>query len=302
MTGVSGFVGRALLARLAPRRVADGKGLRPERVFGLSRNVTAVSEPNVRLVNGGLERPESYREQLAESDAVLHVAALTGKARPADYDRVNVEGTRTLLAAAREAGVKRFFYVSTIAATYPESDHYPYARSKAQAEELVRASGLEWSILRPTIVVGRRSPAWQNLVSMARLPVIPFFGNGKARVQPILVDDLADAIGAWVTGDEFLGQALDVGGPEVLEFEQLVRRIRKSLGLGDARVLHLPAKLMIRVLALVEPVLLPVLPVSAGQLYPFVYDSVAAANPLSERLAAGMRDVDGILAELAARG
>ena len=302
MTGVSGFVGRALLARFAPRRVDDGKGPRPERLFGLSRNVTAVSETNVTLVNGGLERPDSYRAQLSECDAVLHVAALTGKARPAEYERVNVEGTRTLIEAAKAAGVRRFFYVSTIAATYPETTHYAYAQSKARAEDLVRESGLEWSILRPTIVVGKRSPAWQNFVSLARLPLIPFFGDGHTRVQPILVADLADAIGAWVGTDEFLGQTLEVGGPEVLEFEQLVRRIRTSLGLGNARVLHLPAKLMIRALALVEPALLPVLPVSAGQLYPFVYDSTAADNALTERLAPGMRDIDGILAELAVRG
>ena len=302
VTGVSGLVGRALLARLAPRRVDDGKGARPERVLGLSRNVSAVSESNVTLLKGNLLDAGSYREHLAGADAIVHLAALTGKARQAEYERVNVDGTRLLLDAAREAGVKRFFYVSTIATTYPEHDSYPYARSKAAAEKLVRESGLEWSILRPTIVLGKRAPAWQSMVSMAGLPVIPFFGPGTTRVQPVLVGDLADAIGSWCASDEFLGQALDVGGPEVLTFEELIRRIRESRGGGRGRVLHLPAGLVKGCLNLAEPLLLPVLPLTAGQLYPFIYDSIAAPNALTERLAGGMRDVDGILRELGARG
>ena len=302
VTGVSGLVGRALLSRLAPRRVDDGRGRRPERVIGLSRNVSAVSESNVTLLKGDLLDVAAYSPRLAEADAVVHVAALTGKARAADYERVNVEGTRALIEAARQAGVRRFFYVSTIAATYPEHDHYPYASSKARAEQLVRDSGLEWSILRPTIVLGRRAPAWQSMLSMAGLPVIPFFGDGTTRVQPILAADLANAIGTWCATDEFIGQELDVGGPEVLTFEELVRRIRVSIGRGRGRVLHLPARLVQRCLALVEPALLPVLPLTAGQLYPFIYDSTAAPNALTERLSESMRDVDGILAELGARG
>jgi len=302
VTGASGLVGRALIARLAPRRVPDGKGERPDRVFGLSRNVTAASASNLRMVQGDLSRPQAWREQLAAADAVVHLAALTGKARPAELERVNVEGTRTLVEAATAAGVRRFFHVSTIAATYPETDRYPYAQSKVRAEEVVRSSGLEWSILRPTIVLGKRAPAWNSMRTLAGLPVVPCFGDGTARVQPVLAGDLADAIATWSATDEFVGQELDVGGPEVLTFEDLLRRVRAALGRGRGPLVHLPARLAIHALSLVEPALLPVLPLSAGQLYPFVYDSTAAPNALTERLGPGMRDVDGMLAELGARG
>jgi len=298
ITGISGFVGRALLERLAPRRVPDGKGRRPERILGLSRNVTAVSQSNVELVRGDLARPESWASKLEGVDTVVHMAAATGKV-PADvHERVNVGGTHELIEAARRGGVRRFLFVSTIAATYPELDHYPYARSKARAEELVRACGMEWSILRPTVVLGRRSPAWHNFARLARLPVMPVFGSGEARIQPVAVEDLAHAIAEWVDDEELLGCEVDLGGPDVLTTGDFLARVRTAVKGRSGPALHLPARGLIRLLAPLEGLLLPLLPLAAGQLYAFVYDGVAAPNPLMARLAGGMRGVDQMIAEL----
>jgi NADH dehydrogenase len=299
VTGISGLVGRALLERLAPRRVPDGKGERPERILGLSRNVTAVSEKNVELVRGDLGDPAAWENRLAGVDAVVHVAASTGKVREDEHMRVNVEGTRKLIEAAKRAGVPRFLFVSTIAATFSELRHYPYGRSKVRAEELVRESGLEWSILRPTIVLGKRAPAWHGLVGLAKLPIMPVFGSGAARIQPVIVEDLADAIAEWIADDSLLGMDVDLGGPDTLTFEDLLRRVRKVVKGSDGPVMHLPAGLMIKVLAALEGPLLPVLPLSAGQIYAFVHDGVGEPNPLTERLAPGMKRIDDVIAELA---
>ncbi len=289
VTGISGLVGRALLERLGPRRA---------RILGLCRNVTAAPGTNVELVPGDLTDPSAWEARLAGVDTVVHVAASTGKVRAAEHERVNVGGTRLLLEAARRAGVRRFLFVSTIAATYPELEHYPYGRSKLRAEELVRGSGLEWSILRPTIVLGKDAPAWHGLVGLARLPVLPIFGAGRVRVQPVVVEDLADAIAEWIADDTLLGRDLDLGGPDVLSFEDLLRRVRLALKGSEGPVVHLPARAMIRVLAALEGPLLPVLPLSAGQLYAFVHDGAAAANPLAERMAPGMKSIDDVIAEL----
>jgi len=299
VTGISGLVGRALLERLAPRRVPDGKSRRPGRILGLSRNVTAVAGKHVELVRGDLTKPAAWEAKLEGVDTVVHLAASTGKVRAAEHERVNVEGTRLLIEAAKRAGVGRFLFVSTIAATFPELEHYAYGRSKLRAEQLVRESGLEWSILRPTIVLGKRAPAWHGLVGLAKLPVLPIFGSGDARVQPVEVRDLAHAIAEWIADESLLGQELDLGGPDALTFEDLLRRVRRRLKGSEGPVMHLPAKLMIKVLAALEGPLLPVLPLSAGQIYAFVHDGVAAPNPLAERLAPGMRGIDDVIAELA---
>ena len=303
-TGVSGFVGRALLARLAPRRVPDGKGARPERILGLSRNVTTVPAPNVELVRGDLLEPGPWRERLGEADVVLHAAAATGKLRAAEYERHNVEGTRNLIEAARSAGVKHFRYVSTIATRYPELKRYPYARSKLAAEELVRASGLDWSIVRPTIVLGKRSALWDSLRSLAGMPVIPIFGSGRVRVQPLLADDLANVLADWIFDETLTGGAYDVGGPETLGFEELLQRIRAATSgaaggrAAPGKTVHLPLKALMGTLGALEGPLLPVLPMTAGQLYAFAYDSAAEPHALLERHRQGMRDVAGMLEEL----
>ena len=298
-TGISGFVGRALLARLAPRRVPDGKGARPARILGLSRNVTTVPAANVELVRGDLLKPERWEPKLAEAGVVLHMAAATGKLRPDEYQRVNVEGTRVVIEACRRAGVRRLRYVSTIAARYPELDRYPYGRSKRDAEELVRGSGLDWSIVRPTIVLGRRSALWDALRSLASAPVVPVFGAGRVRVQPILVDDLCDALADWIYDESLEGQELELGGPEVLTMEQLLMRIRAAVRPGAApRAVHLPLRPLMSVLRALEGPLLPLLPLTAGQLYAFAHDSTAAPNALLERHRGGMRDIAAMLAEL----
>jgi NADH dehydrogenase len=298
-TGISGLVGRALLARLAPRRVPDGKGARPARILGLSRNVTTVPAANVELVRGDLLKPQGWESKLAEAGVVLHMAAATGKLRPDEYQRVNVEGTRAVIEACKRAGVRRLCYVSTIAVRYPELDRYPYGRSKRDAEELVRGSGLDWSIVRPTIVLGRRSALWDALRSLASAAVVPVFGAGRVRVQPILVDDLGNALADWIFDESLEGQELELGGPEVLTMEELLIRIRAVVRPGAApRAVHLPLRPLMAVLRALEGPLLPLLPLTAGQLYAFAHDSTAAPNVLLERHRGGMRDVAAMLAEL----
>lgn len=298
-TGVSGFIGRALLARLAPRRVPDGKGERPTRVIGLSRNVTAMSIPNVELVRGDLLAPDAWAKHLAGVGVVLHAAAATGKLRPEEYERVNVEGTRALIEACRSAGVRHLRYVSSIAAGYPDLERYPYGRSKRAAEELVRQSGLSWSILRPTIVLGRRSALWESLRGLASLPLIPVFGTGAVRVQPIHVDDLCDVLADWTFDESLAGGTFDAGGPDALSMEDLLQRIKQAVQGRRGAVLHVPLAPLMGGLRLLEGPLFALLPLSSGQLYAFAHDSTAAPNALLARHQGAMRGIDALLAELA---
>src|SRR5262249_52225695 len=146
------------------------------------------------FVVGDLCDAETYRLSLEGVDTVIHLAALTGKAVPSDYERTNVAGTKSLLWACKEAGVGRFVHASTIATSYPDQRYYPYAQSKARAEALVRVSGIPHIIIRPTVVIGSGSPIWRTLSSIAKLPVVPLPNGGRAQLQPIEVDDLVTGI------------------------------------------------------------------------------------------------------------
>lgn len=294
-------MGRALLARLA--REPD------VRVVALARAIPAgAPDPDpdpdngdperLRWVRGDLEQPAAWAGELAGAEAVLHLAATTGKARGEVYERVNVQGTRALLEAARAAGVERFLLVSTIAATYPDLRHYPYARSKAAAEELVRAGDRAWTIARPTIVLGPDAPAWRNLSGLASKPLVPVFGDGRTPIQPVWVDDVAGALARVALDGRFRGEAFDLGGPDALSFEDFLRRAHRALRGGEARVLHLPVRAAIAVLARVEGPLLPVLPVTAGQLTAFVADGSVRAAPPAEIAGELRTGVDRMLALL----
>src|SRR5882672_471847 len=173
LTGATGFLGRHVR-----RQLERGEGL-------------AVAELS-RARGADLLVPASYERELAGADIVLHLAAATGRAAPADHFRVNVEGTRILLEQSRRHGARRFVFVSSIAAKFPDIRRYPYARAKLEAEALVAGGGIEYSIIRPTIIAGPGAPVLAGLRRLAMLPIVPVFGTGRVRVQPIFVDDLAD--------------------------------------------------------------------------------------------------------------
>jgi uncharacterized protein YbjT (DUF2867 family) len=293
ITGASGFIGRRLCYRLA------GKGA--PRLLCLSRNLAASPERNATWINGSLLEPQRWTEALRGVDAVVHLAAQTGKGAPEEFERTNVEGTRALIDACRAVSVRRLCFVSTIAVRYSDLHATPYARSKLAAEELVRASGLEWTIVRPTIVLGPRSKAGERLAALARLPLIPAFGGARARVQPVHVDDLALALARWFDQPAFDGVVHEIGGPEVLELRELLARIRVEILGTRGRLLSLPGKGLIELLWSLEGALRPVLPMTAAQMHVFVYDGVAQDGPLAQNVRAELTPLETMLRDLAGK-
>lgn len=267
VTGAAGFVGSVVCRRL------EQAG---HRVVGLQRQATG--EPG--RLQGDLLEPATYEGVLRGADALVHLAAVTGKAPPREYTRVNVEGTEALLAAAKRAGVPRVLFCSTVAVKFPDTRRYFYAQSKSEAEAVVAHSGLQSTVVRPTIVAGQGSPVVSKLASLAALPVVPAFGGAKARVQPILVDDLADFVTAIIEGDRFRGETLELGGPDVLTLRDLLDRLHRQIRGGPARFVPLPLETVVPLLRAAEPLLYAALPMTVGQLATFRFDGVAAPNDL----------------------
>ncbi len=290
LTGGSGFIGTALRAQLAD----TGQVL-----AGVLRN-PARADAGPGFVAGDLLAPDSYRDALAGADTVVHLAALTGKA-PADVHRkVNAEGTRALIEASRQAGVRHFLHVSSIAAGYADKRHYPYAESKAEAEQLVRDSGIPFTILRPTVVLGPDSPIWATLKKVASLPVIPLPQDRQpVTMQPVLVDDVARAIAIVLEEGRFDGETLEIGGADPETFAHFLREVRRALKGKPAPVMTIPLGLPRALLAAIEPVARPVLPVTAGQLALFANDSTAAPSWLMDRLRPTMPNLSMLLGQLA---
>jgi NADH dehydrogenase len=292
VTGATGFVGRHLLPRLDPSNY--------RRITCLTRSGQIPPELSLasgrwEFVTGSLLDADTYARALAGSDAVIHLAAATGKARPDEHFRVNAEGTRVLLDASRKAGVSRFLHVSSIAVTFPDTGHYPYARSKQLGEAAVSRSGLRYAIVRPTIILGEDAPAWGLLSKLARAPVTIIPGDGQVRIQPIYIDDLVDCLASILDDDRFRDETFELGGPEPIPIGTFLARAHALYHRREPRVVHLPLAPLLGLLGLLERPFSRLLPVSVGQFASFRYDGTIRPNPLFQRHAPRMKTIDEML-------
>lgn len=287
LTGATGFIGGHLLDRLVR--------CRRNRITCLTRRPRVASDGRdgrVTWITGDLRKPDTYADALDGTDVVMHLAAATGAASAEALRDVNVAGTQALLAAARDAEAGTIVYVSSIAVTGHDIADYPYAQSKLAAEEAVRECGLDYVIVRPTIVLGEAAPNWRALGALARLPVVPVIGRGTAQVQPVDVIDVAKGLELLVTHPLESGSIVDLGGPEVLSFSDFLARIRAACGRSGFPHLSIPVAPVRMVLKTIERILGARAPVGPGQVAPFVNDGVAQPNPVFERLRPDMLPLD----------
>jgi NADH dehydrogenase len=158
------------------------------------------------------------------------------------YMAVDGEGTERLVSAAKAAGVRRFVYLSG-AGTRP-GQTAPWFLAKLRAEKAIRESGIPYTIFRPSWVYGPEDRSLNKFVTFARmLPFIPVIGNGRTEVQPVFVADLAEAVAMSVTMEKAAGNVYEIGGPQALTMDEIIRTMLRSMG-KRRPLLHSPAGLM----------------------------------------------------------
>lgn len=216
VTGGTGFVGGHLL------RMAAEAGY---EVRALTRGWRPPEE-HVQWVEGALDRPESLRKLVSEADAVIHVAGLINGSRAA-FEAVNVAGTASLVDAARDAGVRRFVHVSSLAAREPDLSDYGW--SKAKSERIVAASGLDWTIVRPPAVYGPGDRETLELFRMASRGFIAL--PPKGRFSLIHVGDLCRLILALLVEPDALAETYepDDGRANGWEHRQFAQALGEAL-------------------------------------------------------------------------
>ena len=255
VTGGTGFVGPAIVRRL----VDDGHTARVlEHTAGSSAGL-----PSQEAVEGSMTDAASLRRAVEGEDAVVHlVALLTG--RPEEFRRVMEEGTRELVAAAREAGVQRFVLMSALGTSEETKDLVPYYHAKWQMEQDVKASGLEHVIFRPSFVFAREGGALGQFKRIARLaPVTPIVGPGTQRIQPIWIDDVAAYFAEGLVQPEAANRTFELGGPDTVTWNEFWSRLKRAQGARRPSV-HLPFGLMRLQASVLEK--LPNPPVTRDQL------------------------------------
>jgi nucleoside-diphosphate-sugar epimerase len=230
-----GRLGRPLLAELHRRGITGAV---------LHRSASASLPHGWRSVRADVTLPESLAGVCTDCDQVLHLAAVTHSNRRERYAEVNALGTRNLVAEARRAGVQRFTLVSTRAI---DPAGGAYSRSKIQAEEIVRDSGLAWNILRPAEVYGMNDGTGGEGISMLiercrQGRWVPVAGDGSPRLAPVYLDDVVDGMCRAVTAPGHGGVHM-LAGPEEMTYLQLIRRLAAYFHTRP-RTIGVPARLL----------------------------------------------------------
>jgi NADH dehydrogenase len=278
VTGASGFVG----SYVVPELVGAG-----HHVVALVRDQRATATVTARLDAdqargvtfrvGDVVTGSGLQEALAGVDAVVHLVAI-----PRDRDggksllRVNLGGTRMLLDAAATAKVRRFVHLGAMGVTDDPDLHY--ATSKVRAEKAVRDSGLDSTILKPSLLWGPRDGFFNIVADLVRTSpvVVPVPGSGNARFQPLAVADLAICVRMALEDPRTIGRSLELGGPRYWTYREITREVLSGMR-KSRRIVPMPVPVIGVVAGAAELVRLP-FPVATDQLRQLKLDNVGALD------------------------
>ena len=251
--GGSGFVGRHLVARLV---AAGHRVVVPTRRREAAKHLLVL--PTVDVLEENINDPQALARVLAGADTVVNLVAILNEAGRSTFTGVHVDLVRSVVGACHVAKVPRLLHMSALGAD--PAGPSQYLKTKAGGEAVVMASGLRWTIFRPSIIFGREDAFLNLFAQLSRsLPVIALAAP-NARFQPIYVEDVAHCIVQSVTDDLTVQTRYDLCGPKVYTMRQLVAyagevsgAVRPIVPLGpglsklQATLLeHLPGKLMSR--------------------------------------------------------
>lgn len=227
LVGGTGFLGRYIIPQLA----SSGYGLRV-----ISRNpanaihLKTSGEPGqVVLTYGNLSRPESLREQIKGSHAVINMVGILFEGRGQTFSALHAQGAEQLAKMAKMAGVKRFIHISALGVDKAATSKY--ARTKITGEKAVTAAFPGATILRPGVIFGPEDYFYNRFAAMAQyMPFLPLIGGGEMRFQPVYVRDVAQAVQAVLERDSSKGRIYELGGPEVFTLRQILQYVMRVTG------------------------------------------------------------------------
>jgi uncharacterized protein YbjT (DUF2867 family) len=277
LTGSTGYVGGFVLREL----INAG-----HRVRCLVRKIPSQSENvnNVSYVEGDVAQADSLANKLKGCDAVVHLVAIIKENKRAGitFEKVNYLGTKNLVHAATEQSVRKFIHMSALGAD--AADPIPYMRTKGIAQELVRNSGLNFTIFRPSFIYGPGDAVFSMLAKMIRISpfgIIPVFGSGLYRHQPVSVDNVAQGMVRALDCAAAFRKIYDVGGPEPLTYRGQLECIGRVIG----KTVHpMPLPMWFSRMLVAGMGLLPFSPINSHQLAMLIRDNTCDPVPFVKDL------------------
>ena len=236
ITGATGFVGRNLI-----------ESLPKENIRCLVRDSSKsdfLKEHSIQLVYGDLTDKKSLDSALKNIDTVMHLAAYVRGNDSSLFYKINVDGTKNLIDACKKNKVKRIIALSSMAVTRKYLDDY--GKSKKQAEELIRNSDLDYTILRPSMIYGKDSNSTKHLVSYIKMIplIIPIVGNGNFNIQPVYINDVTSIIIKCLDNKTSIKKTYDLLGETRINFNYFIDFVSSHLNIKKIK-LHIPVSLVL---------------------------------------------------------
>jgi nucleoside-diphosphate-sugar epimerase len=260
VTGGSGFVGQAVIEALLARGYSVN-ALTNHRKIDLGGD-------RVEPIPGGLFDQAAIQKGMAGCAAVIHLVGIImeKKSKGVTFSRIHYEGARSIVDAAKASGIKRYVHMSALG-TRPDAKSN-YHKTKFLGEEYVRASGLDWTIIRPSMIHGPRGEFMQMEAAWARRQkppflFMPYFGRGAlglggaGKLQPVYVNDVARAFVEALENPKTIGEVYLLGGPDVVTWPQMHRTAAEAATGHKRLVIPLPAWYAKAVAAITPAALLP---------------------------------------------
>jgi uncharacterized protein YbjT (DUF2867 family) len=239
VTGATGFVGPKIVHVLREREQPVRSLVRRPG----DRSAATLASWGSELVQGDMRDVTSIRRAVEGTEVVVHLVSIR-QGSDEDFRRIMEQGTRDLVEAAKDAGVRRFVLMSALGTSEETKDLVPYYRSKWEMEQAVRGSGLEHVIFRPSFVFARDGGILPTFRKLARVaPVTPIIGSGRQRIQPIWIDDVAAYFAEGLSNPEATNRTFELGGPDAVTWNEFWERLKRALGQRRPSV-HVPIGLM----------------------------------------------------------
>jgi uncharacterized protein YbjT (DUF2867 family) len=275
VTGSTGFVGGEVVRQLA----ADGHQVvalvRPGSEGRLEKN------SNIKMHLGDVTDPDSLAEGMQDCEAVIHLVGIIREfpEKGVTFERLHVAGTANVIRTATAAGIDRYLHMSANGAR--PGDGTGYQVTKWRAEEMVRSSGLRWTIFRPSLIFGPQSELFSMLVKMVRLsPVIPVIGDGQYRMQPVAVDQVAQSFVRALSIPQTEGRIFHPCGSESYTYDRILDLIGNAVGKEKVIKMHQPVALARPVIRVMEQ--FSAFPITIDQMDMLLEGNVCDQKPWAE--------------------
>jgi len=274
VTGATGFLGSHFIKALQREgHIAKCLVRTPERG-------TACTALGFNTALGNVTDRGSLKGTLGGVESVAHLVGIIEERGGQTFQKVHYEGTANMVDEAKAAGIKHFIYVSALGADI--NSPFPYAKTKAQAEAELKSSGIPYTIIRPSLVIGPGGGFVEKMLDLVNAPgpFLPVPGSGETKFQPIFVDDLVRCIVSTIGNPEALGRTYEIGGPEHLSYNDLLRSLTELMG-KRKRLLHIPMGLMMPTVKVLEK--LGISPVTSDQLGMLSMDNICATDSVEKQ-------------------